>query len=390
MTLIAPAGPQLDARLARVQRLALLVGIGGAILAALGCYSNSRQFFFTYLASYMLFVGLTLGSIGVVCLHHLVGGRWGFVIRRLLEAASRTVPLIILLFVPIFLGRGELYRWIRQPETGPHKAMFLSVPFFLARTGVYFLLWLILAFFLNKFSRRQDLGDDPALTHRMRLFSAPALIIYCLTVTAASFDWVMSLTPDWYSTIFGMIFLVGQALTALSFCTAALMLLSRYQPLASCVKPADFHDLGNLLLTFVILWAYMAFSQYLIIWAGNGKEEITWYADRLASLSWRIIGLLLIIFHFAVPFCLLLSRQIKRRSHAIGLVALAILIMRWLDLIWLVEPAAGTHTFVPHWIDLAMPLCLGGFWLAFFIHQLRSRPLLPLHAPEGDVEAHHD
>jgi hypothetical protein len=183
-----------------------------------------------------------------------------------------------------------------------------------------------------------------------------------------------------------MLFIVGQGLSTLAFCTAVLMLLCRYEPFSRLIRKNDFHDLGNLLLTFVILWAYMAFSQYLITWSGNLKEEITWYTLRT---SWRPVAIILVVFHFAMPFALLLSRGIKRRARAIGAVAVAIFVMRWVDLMWLVEPSARIPSIWMHWVDLVMPLAIGGFWVAYFIHQLRGMPLLPLNAPEAVVEAHH-
>jgi hypothetical protein len=320
-------------------------------------------------------------------MHQLSGGAWGVVIRRPIGAASRVLPVMTALFLPIVLGMSHLYSWthadiVARDEALQHKHLYLNTPFWIGRAALYFLVWNLTAYFLNAWSLEQDRTADPRLARRMQKLSAGGLVAYGLTITFASFDWLMSLEPDWYSTIYGALVLGGQGLSALAFLIVVLVWLSRRAPLDSIVVPAHFHDLGNLLLAFTMLWAYFSFSQYLIIWAGNFPSEIAWYQHRLDS-SWRVIGLTLILFHFAVPFVLLLSRTVKRQADLIGKLALAFLVVRAIDLFWLVAPAFHERLYVS-WMDVVLTLALASIWLGCFIRQLRGRAILPVHDPEFD------
>src|SRR5262249_16356797 len=275
-----------------------------------GYFLAPDALFRAYLFAYVFFTGLSLGCLAVVMLHHSTGGAWGIPIRRMLESGTRTLPLIAVLFLPVALGMKHLYPWARPEEVAKDhllqaKEAYLNVPFFLPPAVVCLAVWLAVAYFLNRWSLEQDRAGSPALTRKLQLLSAGGLVAYGLTMTFASIDWVMSLEPRWFSTMYGVLYIAGQALNALAFVTAALVLLSREPPFAGYVRSSHFHDLGKLLLAFVMFWSYVAFAQYLIIWAGNLPEEIPWYLRRLAG-GWGWVGAALVLLHFALPFLLLL------------------------------------------------------------------------------------
>lgn len=371
------AGPEVN----RLQKPALLVGVVALALCAVEAYLSPTQFFRSYLLGFLFWTGIALGCMAIVMLQYLTGGDWGMVIRRPLESATRTLPLIALFFVPLLFGLRRIYGWTEPGDEPSHQVTYLNIPFFLARAAFYFLVWLGLAYLLNKWSREQDSSSDPRLSRRLQRLSGPGLVLYGLTATFAGVDWIMSLEPHWYSTIFGIIIIGGQGLSAMAFIIAVLAWLAQTKPMADVLLPRHFHDLGKLLLAFVMLWAYFAFSQLLIMWIGNLPEEIPWYMHRLQG-GWQGIGIALIVFHFALPFALLLSRDLKRNAQALAFLALGIVFMRWVDLFWLTAPEFYAGNFHVHWMDFLAPIGLGGVWLAFFIWQLQNRPLLPV----GDAQ----
>jgi hypothetical protein len=381
--------PQLD----RLQQRSLIIGVAGLVLCAGGALVRPDQFFPPYLVAYLFWLGIALGSFAILMLHHMVGGGWGFVIRRFLESSTRTIPLMAVLFVPILFGLHRLYEWthpeiVAHDQALQHKSAYLNVPFFLIRLVIYFAVWLVVAYYLNKWSVEQDRTADAKLTRRLQVLSGPGLILYGATVTFASIDWAMSLEPHWFSTIYGMLFMVGQGLNTLAFMVVVLALVADQRPLSAVVSRSHFQDLGNLLLAFVMLWAYISFSQFLIIWSGNLPEEIPWYLRRLAG-AWKWIGAALILFHFMLPFLLLLSRGLKRNVRLIAIVAIAIMLMRLVDLYWIVQPAfrhAGLFNLL---MSLAALIGIGGLWIAVFIWQLKDRPVLPLHDPRFEESLHH-
>lgn len=362
----------------------------GAILSAvslIGVATNPTQFMQSYLMAYMFCLALTLGCFALGMVHQLSGGAWGVVLRRPIGAASRVLPVMTALFLPIVLGMTRLYPWtnaelVAHDEALRHKQLYLNVPFWIARAAIYFFIWNAIGFFLNKWSLDQDRTGDPRIARRMQRLSAGGLVLYGLTITFASFDWIMSLEPHWYSTIFGAIILGGQGLSGLAFLVIALAWLSRRSPLDRIVVPGHFHDIGNLILAFTMLWAYFSFSQYLIIWAGNLPAEIAWYQHRTDS-SWRLIGMALILFHFAVPFVLLLSRTVKREADLIFKLALGILAARLLDLFWMIAPEFHPALYVS-WLDIVLPVAMTLLWLGCFVRQLRGRAILPVHDPQFD------
>jgi hypothetical protein len=372
--------------LAGLQRRFLIAGGAGLALSLLGAFLNLTQFLQSYLMAYMLCLGVTLGCLALGMVHQLSGGAWGVVLRRPIGAATRVLPVMTLLFIPIALGMTRLYPWtnadlVARDELLQHKQPYLNTPFFLVRAVIYFTVWNAITYFLNAWSLEQDTNPDPRIARRMQQISAAGLLGYGLMITFASFDWLMSLEPRWFSTIYGVLIMGGQGLSAMAFLITAVVWLSRRPPLDRIVATSHFHDLGNLMLAFVMLWAYFSFSQYLIIWAGNLPLEISWYLHR-SYTSWRLIAVALIVFHFAVPFVLLLSRVIKRDPSLIVKVAIGILVVRVIDLFWLIAPEFHQTGISVSWLDILLPLSLGSLWLGCFIWQLRGRPILPLHDPE--------
>lgn len=369
----------------RVQQGALWVGIVSSAACLVGAFFSREHFFHAYLLGYLLWLGVALGCLPLMMLHHQTGGAWGLAIRRLLEAGTRTLPLMALFFLPLLLGLHDLYVWsrpeaVRVDEVLQHKSPYLNVPFFTARAIFYFAVWMTLAYLLNKWSMEQDETGNFRLARRMQVFSGPGIAFYALTATFASFDWVMSLEPRWYSTIFGMLFVAGQGVTAFAFTIAVLVLLSGKKPLSAFVTADVYQDLGKLLLAFIMVWTYFSFSQLLIIWAGNLTEEIPWYLDRWQG-GWWVVALAILFLHFLLPFLLLLSRDIKRSAKPLAAVAILVFVMRFVDLFWQVEATFSHKSFAIHWLDVAVPVALGGLWIAFFLRQLVSRALLPVRDP---------
>jgi hypothetical protein len=381
---------KIPAEVGRFQRHALIVGVIGIAVCVAGAVFNLDQFWKSYLLGYVFWAGIALGCLAILMLQHMSGGAWGLVIRRLLEASTRTFPLLALMFVPVAFGVRSIYIWAQPvafdaPEALKHalahKAPYLNVPFFLTRAVFYFAVWNLMAYFLSKWSLEQDRKGHRPITSKLQALSAPGLILYGFTVTFASIDWLMSLEPQWFSTMYGILVMGGQGLSAMAFIIAVVVLLARFQPLSEVIKPKHLHDLGKLMLAFLMLWAYFSFSQFLIIWSGNLPEETPWYVRRLQS-SWKWVGLSLVVLQFALPFALLLSRDLKRNARRLVVVAIAIIVMRFVDLIWMTGPEFHEGAFRIHWMDVIMPIGLGGLWLAFFAYQLKARPLLPIGDPE--------
>jgi hypothetical protein len=367
------------------QKRSLAVGLIAAVLCAGGALIFPPSFFRAYLSAYIFWIGIPVGCLALLMLHHLVGGRWGFMIQRVLEAAIQTLPLMALLFVPLLFGLSDLYPWARTEVVAAdpvlqQKAGYLNVPFFIARTLFYFAVWIILGRLLVTWSQQQDRTGDAALTLRLQKLSGPGLVLYGLTVSFAALDWMMSLEPKWYSTIFGMILMVSFGLAALALAILSTRFLETERPLDRVVSPDRWHDLGNLLLALVMFWAYLNFSQFLLIWSENLTEEIPWYLHRMGG-GWEWVALVSILFQFALPFVLLLSRNTKRNSRTLAAVAGAILFMHWLDILWMVAPSFYPARFHIHWLDIVAPVGIGGLWLAAFVGYLKARSLLPLHDP---------
>jgi hypothetical protein len=375
------------AELRGVSLRALIVGVVFMALLLIGAFLDRAQFFHAYLIGFIFWTGITIGSLALLMLQHLTGGAWGLVMRRVLEATTRTLPLMILLFIPILVGLYQIYPWTNRARMDQVDALrekaahYLNPPFFMTRAAIYFGFWSLLALLLNWFSLEQDRSADPKLRKRMQMISGPGLGLLIISITFTAIDWVMSLEPAWSSTIYGLIFVASWSLSALAFTIVAMSWLSKREPMNAVVQVSHFHDWGNLLLALVMLWTYFAFSQYLIIWSGNLPEETTWYVARKHD-GWGAIALAIVILQFAFPFMTLLSRAAKKSSHKLAQLAVLILIMRIVDVIWLVEPAFNTEHFHLSWMDVVAPIAIGGLWLATFAWQLQKRSLMPINDPQ--------
>ena len=368
-----------------VQKRSLIAGIVFLVVLAAGAFINAREFFQAYLIGWTFWTGIAVGSLALLMLQHLTGGGWGLVIRRSLEAATRTLPLMAVLFIPVLIGAHSIYHeWMDPEEVAKHpavqsKASYLSLPFFTVRFVIYFGVWIALAYFLNKWSLAQDRTADNRYTKNMRVLSGGGMVALIFSVTFASIDWYMSIEPDWFSTIYGFIFVAAWSLSALAFVIAVMARLVREEPMRRIVAPLHFHDLGKLLLALVMLWAYFAFSQFLIIWSGNLPEEITWYIRRIHG-GWGAVIITIGILHFAAPFLFLLSRGIKRNPGKLVLIATLVLVMRSVDLLWMLAPAFEHRMWIL--MDVAALIGFGGLWLALFTWQLGKRPLIPINDPQ--------
>ena len=379
----------------RVQRLAMRAGAISLLICVVFALWNPTQFFRSYLFAYVFWLAIPMGCMAILMLHHLTGGWWGYPIRRLLEAGTRTFVWMAALFVPVLLGLSRLYKWAQPAEVAAdpmlqYKRPYLNAPFFTLRVLIYFAIWIGLARILNKWSSEQDRTGDTRMATRLEAMSGPGLILWGLAATYSSIDWVMSLEAHWFSTMYGMIVMVVAALTAMSFVIFVLRQLSGQEPISSAVTASQFNDLGNLMLAFVMLWAYLSFSQFLIIWAGNIKDEIPWYISR-AFGGWGVIAVILIVLHFALPFLLLLQRSVKRRLRMLSLVAGMLIVLSLVDVYWLVAPAYETSGPRVAVQDIFAVVGIGGLWLAAFFSELKKWPLLPQHDPrfEGVLEHEH-
>ena len=350
-----------------------------------------------WLLGFMFACGLGAGGLGILHLQYLTGGAWGVVIRRVVEACSRTLfPVLPILFIPIGVAvfTHNLYEWTHL-ENDPviqHRGWYLTPGGFVGRAFVYFLIWYIMQNLLNKWSAAQDNSADYEESARWlgtaTAFSGPSMIIFVLVVSFATIDWTMTLDPHWFSTIWGFLYVAGWALSAFSFSVVILAHLSDKAPLNRILGKRHFHDIGKLMLALVMVWAYFNFSQFLIIWSGNIPEETVWFLPRMSN-GWGWVGAILILFHFAFPFIILLSRDLKRDAKWLALMAIFILVMRLVDVFYHIAPSPsaipGAHG-LPHldafWIlYLLGPLGVGGIWLWAFFGELAKRPLVPVKDP---------
>jgi hypothetical protein len=383
--------PTLASQINRVQLAGAVLGVLGMLLCVAGGWGGGSQCFFSYLFGYIFWLGLSLGSLVIAMIHYLTGGRWGNVTRRFWEAGFMTLPLMALLFLPIFFGLTRLYPWaqaavVAADKTLQNKAAYLNVTGFVLRMIVCFVIWMTLAFFLRKWSLQQDQTTDVTPTRKMRTLSGPGVVLYAFTVTFAFIDWVMSLEPDWYSTMFAIIICGGQILIAYAFATLLLAWFRNYAPVAGIASAEQFHQLGNLLLTFVMFWTYVMFGQFLINWSGNSPKEIIWYQHRVAG-SWKWIIGILVVFHFIVPFFLLLFRASKRRLPALIVLAAIIFCAHIIAVFWLVAPALHQTGLRVTWLDFAAFAGVGGMWITTFFAILKRSEIIPRNDPRLDYAA---
>lgn len=384
--------PELERVLQRWRSPALIAGLILLAASVIGAFFSPGDFFHGYLIGYLFWLGVTLGSMAFLMLQYLTGGAWGIVTRRTFESATRTLPVLACLFVPLAFGLPYLYEWaqpdrVRQNGLLQHRAGYMNPMMFLVRAAAYFAIWITFSHFLNRWSAEED--DRPrGQEYKLARLSAPGLILYVFTITFAAVDWAESLQTEFYSTIWGFLFVAGEGLTAIAFVIAVLWLLSQVEPMATVLRPSHFHDLGKLMLMMVMIWAYFTFSQLVIVWSGNLPHEISFYLPRFAT-SWGWVGAALIVVQFMIPFLLLLSRPLKRNAMLLSGVVGIVLVMRYIDLVWMVLPGYHSAGFQMSWLAFTAPLGLGGVWLAAFFRQLPKLPLLPVNAPElGEALAH--
>jgi len=372
----SPPAADLD----RIARASLLVGAGALVATLALAIANPGQFVRSYLVAYVWVFGVALGCFGLMTMHHLSRGAWGLMIRRILEAATRTIPVLSAAFVPIALGMKTLYPWARH---GGHeegfRAAYLTPNGFIFRALVCFALWSAFAVLLSRMSLKQDQTNDASLRRKMKTMAAGGLCLHVVLMTSCAIDWLMSLSPAWSSTIYGFYVIVGQAVAALAFIILMSLFLAGRAPLQGRFQPYHFHDYGKLLLAFVMIWAYFGLSQFIIIWSGNLPDETTFYMGRMNG-AWRWFSVLLVFAHFVLPFVLLLSRNLKRDKTRLARVAVMMLVVRWLDVYWLAAPAFSDRV-VLHPLDLTTALALAGGWFWVFARQLKTRSLLPVHDP---------
>jgi hypothetical protein len=380
----------------KISQRSLVIGVIFALISGALAFLRPDEFYRAYLLGFMCWLGVALGSMAILMIRHLTGGGWGTVIRRILGAAMRTLPVLAILFIPIIIAVGQhrIYPWamplesIQDTHIREHlekhsfiKASYLNFSGFFIRAIIYFAIWNVLSFLLSKWSKQTDHAGAPDNSGRFKAVSGPGLILYGFTISFAAIDWVMSLDPSWISTIFGLLILIGEVLSAMCFAVVVERILFNYKPMSEMLTPDFVHDHGKWMLTFIMVWAYFSFSQWLIIWAGNLPAEITFYLKRLSN-GWGSIGLFLVLFHFAIPFALLLSRPFKRDIRKLVWLAVWMMLMRYLDLFWIIEPNFS-KTLTVTIADIVVPIAIGGIWLWYFFRNLAALPLLPAYDPDA-------
>jgi hypothetical protein len=371
--------------ISRVQRFAVIIAalaIGASIYGAL---AQTQQFFFSYLYAYLFWLSLSMGCLAVLMMHHLTGGRWGWPTRRFLEAGASVMPLMLILFIPVFFGLHHLYPWANPDELATEKALrerhvYLNNWAYIIRQIFFLVVFIFFALRLRMLSLRQDATTDAEPTRQARFLSGPGLVIYGLLGTFASIDWIVSLEKHWYSTMFGVIVLIGQILTAYAFSVVMLMLFKNEPSVARVLTKKQYHQLGNLLLAFVLFWTYVSFGQLLIIYSGDIPHELEWYLHRIAG-SWKIVVAAIAAFHFFVPFFLLLFRAIKKHITPLTVLSLMLVVMQIVSTYWLVMPSFHRDALSVSWLDFTTPIAIGGLWLAAFLWRLRAAPLIPKQDP---------
>lgn len=390
-----PAAHPLAAPLGRLRRLGLGLGAGGLLVAALGLLIAPEAVVRGYLAAYAFWIGLSIGGLGLLMIHQLNAGAWGLVTQRHLEAMALTVLPMAVLFLPILLGMHALYHWTHDDVVAAdavlqHKRPYLNVPFFVVRAVLYFAFWGTLAVLLARWAREVDETGAVRPVERMRTLSAAGLVGHVLLMTWVTTDWYMSLEPHWHSTLYPWLMLASTTLTALAFTAVALSRLSRRGPLAAVTQKKHFHDLGNLMLAFVVVWTYMMFAQYLIMWSGNVPHDIVWYVPR-GEGGWMVVITAVVLLHFALPFALLLSRRAKRSGRTLARIATGLLLVHVLFLAWFLLPSFEHLSVHAFWTGAAAWVGLGGVWLAAYAWALVRRPLLPRRDPRyaDTLNQHH-
>jgi len=370
----------------RLGIIALAVGVLGLAASALGWISEPERFYHAFLTAFVFWTSIALGGLFFTMMHHLTGARWSVVVRRICENLMMQLPWLFLAFIPIYFGIHDLYHWSHEEAVAADhvlqgKAAFLNVGFFTIRTIAYFAIWSILAVLLYRVSLKQDGGHKPEHLRSMRKISAIGMLLFAATITLSGWDWLMSLEPHWFSTVFGVYLFSGSFLSAVAVVTGTCLYLKRMDAFKNTFTLEHFHDLGKLMLAFTIFWSYIAFAQYFLIWYGNLPEETFWYTARWEG-SWKVISLILLFGHFALPFTVLLFRSVKRNLSIMGFFVIWFLLMHWLDYYWLVYPTFTEQGATIGWLEIVAVLGLGGIFLWHFWYRIGSSPVVPAGDPE--------
>ncbi len=377
---------------ARWQRLALFAGLLGLVVSAAGGVFFPAAFFRAYLAAYTFYVGLGLGALVILMIYHLTGGAWGYLLRRPLEAAARTLPLLAVLFTPIACDLPALYPWARPAEVAAserlrHKAVYLNEPFFWGRAAGYFVLWCLWVWLFTHWSRRQDRTGDPRIVGWGTRAAGLCLLTYGITVTFASVDWVMSLQPHFRSTIFGPLVASGHLVSAMALAILVFAAVADRPEVQQVLSRQALNDVGNMQFTFLVIWGYMVYFQFMLIWITDLPDEVIWYIPRSRN-GWQWVALALLALHLALPFLLLLLRDVKQHLPSLTRVAGLILFMQLVFDYYQVLPAFPGQPVYEHWLDFFTPLGIGGVWLAAYLWQLQRFPLMALHDGNRDRAEH--
>ncbi|MBM3263119.1 MAG: hypothetical protein FJY97_06785 [candidate division Zixibacteria bacterium] len=384
MTMISDAlATQLDGLQKKVLTIGLVLLVAGLAIALIT--GDMAQFYQSYLIGFVICFGITCCCWGFCMLHHLVGGRWGFIVQRLLESVMSTFPVLLILFVPIVIGMHDLYHWTHEEAVQndiilQHKQSYLNTSFFIVRALLYFAIWIAASHLLIKWSNTQDVNGDPTLTDRIRDISGPGIVVFALSMTFASFDWIMSTDPHWFSTLYGVMMIVDAGGAAMALIIMMMTYMRHHDPYSRLVGADRFHDWGKLQLAFTLLWFYMMLSQFLIIWAANLPEENPWYIHRTHN-GWEVVTVALVLCRFVIAFFLLLSIPRKRDPRRLVKVAIFIFVMHWVDMYWHIAPnfhGEGFH-FSP--LDFIVPAGLVGVWFFFVLRRLKTCPLIPQKDP---------
>ncbi len=373
--------------------IALATGIAGIVLTIVGFFVDSHQFFTSWLMSFATWTTIALGALFFVMLQHVTGAVWSVVTRRAAEAMSQTLPLLLLLFVPVVLGAHTLYHWSHEDAVSTDhllawKAPYLNVAFFSIRGVLFFAIWIGLSWMLSRHSLQQDADGEARHTIAMRKISAAGMFLFAFSLTFAAFDWLMSLEPHWYSTIFGVYIFAGGFLASLAFLSLFFRTIGRDGLLAKEVTIEHHHDFGRMLFAFTVFWAYIGGSQYYLIWYANIPEETVWFLARWDN-GWWLVSVALIFLHFAVPFAVLVFYKLKRNSAILRGIALLILVMHAVDMYWIVMPTFRPGSPLPSWMDVTALVGFGGLVLWLFWNRFTANASVPLNDPKfSDSIAH--
>lgn len=367
-------------------KFALIAGVAGLAISATGYFTDSKQFFYSYLTAFAFWATIGLGGLFFTMLHHLTSATWSVVLRRMTETVMATLPILIILFLPVVFGMHDLYHWthkdvVEHDAVLKSKEAYLNMPFFFIRTALYFVVWVLLSRTLYSSSLNEDQASSPDLTMKMKRVSAPGMVLFGLTLTFASFDWLMSLDPHWYSTIFGVYVFSGTVLAILSFITLLALYLRNQEILEDVITVEHYHDLGKLLFAFTVFWAYIAFSQFMLIWYANIPEETLFFDHRWHG-TWKIVSMIILFGHFVVPFVVLLTRAAKRNLFILKMMGIWLLLMHWVDIYWLVMPNLHKEGAVVSWMDLTTMIGVGGLFIWLFWNRFVSQPIVPVKDPK--------